>query len=106
MPKTTDKDNVIVHKGTKDALCKNEDVTYKKLKNIKYFISRQHPTWKRVIISTPITRVDNKKTNTTLKRYLNQLKEIEVNSVILNDNIRSSHLNKDGFVSTVTVLSN
>ena len=40
-------------------------------------------------------RLDNKNTNSILKKYVDKFKAIEKKSVILHDNILSSHLNKD-----------
>ena len=88
-------DNIILHFGTNDAPYKNEDEIYKELKSIKYFIKKRHPSCK-VYISAPILRLDNKNANNILKRYVDKLKVVEEKSVILHDNILSSHLNKDG----------
>ena len=40
-------------------------------------------------------RLDNKNANSILKKYVDELKVVEQKSVILHDNILSSHLNKD-----------
>ena len=40
-------------------------------------------------------RLDNKNANSILKKYVDKLKVVEQKSVILHDNILSSHLNKD-----------
>ena len=87
-------DNIILHFGTNDAPYKNEDELYKELKSIKDFIKKRHPSCK-VYISAPILRLDNKNANSILKRYVDKLKVVEEKSVILHDNILSSHLNKD-----------
>ena len=89
-------DNIILHFGTNDAPYKNEDEIYKELKCIKDFIKKRHPSCK-VYISAPILRLDNKNANSILKKYVDKLKVVEEKSVILHDNILSSHLNKDGF---------
>ena len=88
-------DNIILHFGTNDPPYKNEDEIYKELKSIKNFIKKQHPSCK-VYISAPILRLDNKNANNILKKYVGKLKVVEEKSVILHDNILSSHLNKDG----------
>ena len=88
-------DNIILHFGTNDAPYKNEDEIYKELKSIKDFIKKQHPSCK-VYISAPILRLDNKNAKNILKKYVDKLKVVEEKSVILHDNILSSHLNKDG----------
>ena len=41
-------------------------------------------------------RLDNKNANSILKKYVDKLRVVEEKSVILHDNILSSHLNKDG----------
>ena len=88
-------DNIIIHFGTNDAPYKNEDEIYKELKSIKDFINKRHPSCK-VYISAPILRLDNKNANSILKKYVDKLKVVEEKSVILHDNILSSHLNKGG----------
>ena len=87
-------DNIILHFGTNDAPYKNEDELYKELKSIKDFIKKRHPSCK-VYISAPILRSDNKSANSILKKYVDKLKVVAEKSVILHDNILSSHLNKD-----------
>ena len=88
-------DNIILHFGINDAPYKNEDEIYKELKSIKDFIKKRHPSCK-VYISAPILRLNNKNTNSILKKYVDKLKVVEEKSVILHDNILLSHLNKDG----------
>ena len=88
-------DNIILHFGTNDAPYKNKDELYKELKSIKDFIKKRHPSCK-VYISAPILWSDNKNANSILKKYVDKLKVVEEKSVILHDNILSSHLNKDG----------
>ena len=80
---------------TNDAPYKNKDEICEELKSIKDPIIKQHVACKGILISTPILRLDNKEANTILKRYLEKLKGIELNSVILDDNILSICLNKD-----------
>ena len=88
-------DNIILHFVTNDAPYKNEDELYKELKSIKDFLKKRHPSCK-VYISAPILRSDNKNANSILKKYVDKRKVVEEKSVILHDNILSSHLNKDG----------
>ena len=85
---------IILHFGTNDAPYWNEDEIYKELKSIKDFINKRHPSCK-VYISVPILWLDNKNANSILKNA-DKLKVVEEKSVILHDNILSSHLNKDG----------
>ena len=87
--------NIILHLGTNDAPYKNEVEIYKELKSIKDFLKKRHPSCK-VYISAPILPLDNKNANSILKKYVDKLKVVEEKSVILHDNILSSHLNKDG----------
>ena len=82
------RDNIILHFGTNDAPYKNEDDIYKELKSIKDF---KNPSCKIYIM----LRLDNKNANSILKKYVDKLKVVEQKSVILHDNILSSHLNKD-----------
>ena len=88
-------DKIILHFGTNDPPCKNEDGIYKELKSIKDFMNKRHQSCK-VHISAPILRLDNKNANSILKKYVGKLKVAEEKSIILHDNILSSHLNKDG----------
>ena len=88
-------DNIILNFGTNDAPYKNEDGIYKELKSMKDFIKKRHPSCK-VYISAPILRLDDKNANSILRKYVDKLKLVEAKSVILHDNILSSHLNKDG----------
>ena len=90
-------DNIILHFGTNDAPYKNEDEIYKELKSVKDFINKRHPSCK-VYISAPILRSDNKSANNILKKYVDKLKVVEEKSVILHNNIPSSHLNKHGLL--------
>ena len=88
-------ENIIVRFGTNDAPYKNDDKIYKKLKSIKVFINKRHPSCK-VYISAQILRLDSKNANSILQKYVDKSKVAEEKSVILHDNILSSHLNKDG----------
>ena len=88
-------ENIIVSFGTNDAPYKNDDKIYKKLKSIKFFINKRHPSCK-VYISAQILRLDSKNANSILQKYVDKSKVAEEKSVILHDNILSSHLNKDG----------
>ena len=81
--------------GLREAPSKNEDEIYKELKSIKAFINKRYPSCK-VYISATILRLDNKNANSIIKKYVHNLKGAEEKSVILHDNILSSHLNKDG----------
>ena len=88
-------DNIILHFGTNDAHYKNEDQIYKELKSIKDFINQRHPSCK-VCTSAPILRLNSKIANSIWKIHVDKLKVTEEETVILHDNILSSHLNKDG----------
>ena len=88
--------------GTNDAPYKNEDEIYKKLKSVKDLINKRHPS-RKVYISAPILRLDNKNANNILKTYVDKLEVAEEKSVILHHNIQSSHLNKHGFNSYGTI---
>ena len=94
-------DNIILHFGTNDAHYKNEDQIYKELKSIKDFINQRHPSCK-VYTSAPILRLDSKIANSIWKIHVDKLKVTEEKTVILHDNILSSHLNKDeNFISRI-----
>ena len=61
-------DDILLHFGTSDAPCKNEEEI----------------------------RLSNKNANSVLKNYVDKLMVVQQKFVILHDNILSSHLNKDG----------
>ena len=60
---------------------------------MKDFLYKRHASCK-VYISATILWLENKNANSILKVYVDNLKAIEGRSVILHDNIHSSHLNK------------
>lgn len=53
-----------------DAPYKIEDDIYEELKSIKDLIKRRHTASECKFISIPITRLDNEKANTIVKRYV------------------------------------
>ena len=61
-------DDILLHFGTSDAPCKNEEEI----------------------------RLSNKNANSVLKNYVDKLMVVQEKFVILHDNILPSHLNKDG----------
>ena len=75
-------DNIILHFHANEAPNKNEDEIYKNLKSIKDFINKRHPSCK-VYVSAPILRLDNKNSNSILKKYVDKWKVVEEKSVIL-----------------------
>ena len=75
-------DNIILHFRANEAPNKNEDEIYKNLKSIKDFINKRHPSCK-VYVSAPILRLDNKNSNSILKKYVDKWKVVEEKSVIL-----------------------
>ena len=86
--------NITIYFGTNDASYKNKDERYRELKSIKDLINKWHPSCK-VYTSASILRLDHKKTYSILKTCVDKLKVTEEKSVILHDNMLSSHLNKD-----------
>ena len=74
IPNLKKPDNIIIHLGTNDAPCKNENILYEELKQIKDLIIDHHPDCKNIFISCPIVRTDNKKANNVLKKYIDILK--------------------------------
>ena len=93
-------DNIILHFGKNDASYKNKDDIHKELKPTKDFVNKQHPPCKVYILAL-ILRLDNKNTNSILKKHVDKLKVAEETSVNLHDNMLSSHLNKDGLHLTM-----
>ena len=53
-----------------------ENVFYEELKRIIDLIINHHPNCKKVCISCPIARTDNKKTNNVLKAIYQYIKKI------------------------------
>ena len=62
--------------------------------NVKETISKFHPNWKKIVISSTIVQIDKKEANNILKKYNSILKQEETN-VIFHNNISASYLHKN-----------
>ena len=64
------------------------------INKIKGLKKNHYPDCKKKFISSPISRLDNKKAAIVVKNYINILKREERN-VIAHDNLNESHLHRD-----------
>ena len=94
-------DNIIIHFGTNDGPYSDENAIYVEINKIKELIKTHYPDCKKRFISSPISRLDNKKAAIVVKNYINIL-EREERNVILHDNINESHLYHDDLHLNVT----
>ena len=77
--------------------------------NFKETITKFHPSFKNIVISSLIVRTDKKEANNILKKYNTILKQEETN-VISHNNISASHLHRDGLylnlIGTIMLVGN
>ena len=85
-------DKIVLHVGTNDAPHATPKEMFNAIIDLKSFIQKYAPESK-IIISTPVLRVDKADANDINKRYIELLKEAKLDC-IFNDNIAESNINQ------------
>ena len=85
--------NIIIHIGSNDAPNKSANEIANEIRCLKYFIDQMVPGVK-IFVSCPVTRLDNKKANSTLCQLSILLKD--AGNIICNDNVDPSCLGRKG----------
>ena len=88
------RDKIVLHVGTKNAPHATPEEMLNAIEDLKSFIQKCAPESK-IIISTPVLRVDKANANDINRRYIDSLKEAKVDC-IFNDNIADSNINQYG----------
>ena len=87
-------DKIVLHVGTNDAPHATPKEMFNAIIDLKSFIQKYAPESK-IIISTPVLRVDKANANDINKRYIELLKEAKLDC-IFNDNIAESNIDQYG----------
>ena len=102
-------DKIVLHVGTNDAPHATPEEMFNAIEDLKSFIQKYAPESK-IIISTPVLRVDKANANDINRRYIGLLKEAKVDC-IFNNNIAESnidqyglHINESGSVILAKIL--
>ena len=91
---TKNPDKILLHVGTNDAPHATPKEMFNAIKDLKSFIQKYVPESK-IIISTPVLRVDKVNANDINKMYIELLKKAEVDC-IFNDNIGEPNIDQYG----------
>ena len=91
---TKNPDKILLHVGTNDAPHATPKEMFNAIKDLKSFIQKYVPESK-IIISTPVLRVDKVNANDINKMYIELLKKAEVDC-IFNDNIGEPNIGQCG----------
>ena len=84
---------IILHVGTNDSTTKSPEVILDNLLTLRHYIEAQIPV--KVVMSSPIIRVDNAKANATVRRLVEKMK-LSHTDCLINVNIGEDCLGAKG----------